>query len=75
MEGLCSSFAIIWAPKMPGLRQPIVILCPLLGTPENAVQGLCSISALHWGSKTAGWRQPLVILSPLLGTPENAGVM
>ena len=73
MEVLCSICALIWAPKTAGLRQPIVILSPLLGTPENG--GVCSISALNWGCKKAGWRQPVVILSPLLGTPENAGVM
>ena len=36
MQGLCSISAHFWAPQKAGMRQPILILCPLLGTPENA---------------------------------------
>ena len=36
MEGLCSISALFRAPKKAGVRQPILILSPLSGTPENA---------------------------------------
>ena len=36
MQGLCSIFAFIWAPKTAGVTQPLVILSPLIRTPEYA---------------------------------------
>ena len=36
MQGLRSTSALFWAPQKAGVRQPILILSPLLGTPENA---------------------------------------
>ena len=36
MQGLCTFSALFWAPKKVGIRQPILILSPFLGTPEIA---------------------------------------
>ena len=36
MQGLCSTCALFWAPEKGGVRQPLLILSLLLGTPENA---------------------------------------
>ena len=36
MQGLYSNSALFWAPEKAGLRQPLLIFSPLLGTPENA---------------------------------------
>ena len=35
MQGLHSIFALFWAIEKAGVRQPLVILSPLLGTPVN----------------------------------------
>ena len=36
MKGLHSNFVLFWAPEKARVRQPILIVPPLLGTPENA---------------------------------------
>ena len=36
MQGLQSNSARLWAPESAGVREPILILSRLLGTPENA---------------------------------------
>ena len=36
MQGLCSISALFWAPEKARVRQPILIVFPLLRTPENA---------------------------------------
>ena len=72
MQGLRSTSALLWAPEKAGVRQPLLILSPLLGPPR--MQGLHSTSTLFWAPEKAGPRQPLLILYPLFGTSENAGV-
>ena len=36
MQGLRSTSALFWAPEKVGVKQPILILSPCLGTPKNA---------------------------------------
>ena len=36
MQGLDSNYSLFWDPEKAGLRQPLLILSPLLGTPEIA---------------------------------------
>ena len=55
MQGLRSISALLWAPDKVGVRQPLLILPPLLGTPENAGV-ICTNSALLWPPKKAGVR-------------------
>ena len=73
MQGLRSTFAVMWAPEKAGVRQLFLILSHLIGTPRT--QRLRSTSALMWAPEKARVRHPLLILSPFLGTPENAGFM
>ena len=35
MQGLRSTSAHLWAPEKVGVRQPLLILSPYVGTPEN----------------------------------------
>ena len=35
-QGLHSTSALLWAPEKAGVRQPLLIFSPCLGTPENA---------------------------------------
>ena len=35
MQGLRSNSTHLWAPQKGGVKQPLLILSPLLGTPEN----------------------------------------
>ena len=39
MQGLHSNSAHLWAPEKARVRQPILILSPMLGTPENTGGG------------------------------------
>ena len=45
MEWSHSNSALFWAPEKAGVRQPILILSPCLGTPENVgvTQHLCPV--------------------------------
>ena len=36
MHGLRSNSGLFWALEKVGVRQPLLILSPMLGTPENA---------------------------------------
>ena len=69
MQGLRSNSALMWAPEKVGVRQPLLILSPLMRTPRT--HRLRSTSALIWAPEKAGVRHPLLILSPLMGTPEK----
>ena len=48
MQGLRSTSALCWAPEKVGVRKPLRILSPCLGTPENAgvTQGYVAAKSL-----------------------------
>ena len=71
MQWLCSTFALLWAPREGRGEVATFGFVPVFGDPRE--QALCSTSALFWAPAKAGVRQLILILSPLLGTPGNAG--
>ena len=73
MQGLCSTSALFWAPEKAGVRPPILILSPLLGTPESArvTQHFRPLLGPREGTGEAATSD---FVPFLLGTPENTVV-
>ena len=71
IQGLTSNSALFWAPEKARMKQPILILSPVLATLE-----IVGVTTHLLAPEKAGVRPPILIFSPhmALGTPENGGV-